>query len=194
MEDDRDLVVRARRGERGASERLFARYGDLAYTTAWRLVGDAAEAEDLAQEALFRAHLRLRELRDGAQFGPWLRRIAANLAVSRLRRRGRLRFESLDEPTENPEGRKRARDFVDERQGSAEDGALALLEREDVQGLLARLPLEQRVAVVLRDMYDYDIAEVAALVRCGLSAAKMRVSRGRAALRELIARRSVESI
>jgi len=190
--DDCDLVARARRGDRRASESLFERYGSLAYTIAWRLLGDAAEAEDVAQEALFRAHLRLRELREDGQFGPWLRRIAANLGVSRLRRRGRLRFESLDDPAPAADGRERVRDFVDERGGTAEDRALELLDLEDIQTLLARLPLEQRVAVVLRDLYDYEMTEVAALVRCGLSAAKMRVSRGRATLRELLETRKDE--
>ncbi len=192
MTDDCDLVARARRGDRRASESLFERYGSLAYTIAWRLLGDAAEAEDVAQEALFRAHLRLRELREDGQFGPWLRRIAANLGVSRLRRRGRLRFESLDDPAPAADGRERVRDFVDERGGTAEDRALELLDLEDIQTLLARLPLEQRVAVVLRDLYDYEMTEVAALVRCGLSAAKMRVSRGRATLRELLETRKDE--
>ncbi len=177
MDDDRVLVAAARRGDRRASERLFERFGGLAYTTALRLLGDAAEAEDIAQESLFRAHLRLRELRDDGQFGAWLRRIAANLSVTRLRRRGRLRFESLDDPHS-------ARDFADERAGSAEDRALELLDREDIQALLARLPVDQRIAVVLRDLYDYEMADVAALVRCRLSAAKMRVKRGRAALRD----------
>ncbi len=189
MDDDRVLVAAARLGDRGASERLFQRYGGLAYTTALRLLGDTAEAEDIAQESLFRAHLRLRELRDDGQFGPWLRRIAANLSVTRLRRRGRLRFESLDDPRPARDGRRPRREFVDERAGSAEERALELLDREDIQALLARLPVDQRTAVVLRDLYDYEMADVAALVRCGLSAAKMRVKRGRAALREAMNQR-----
>jgi DNA-directed RNA polymerase specialized sigma24 family protein len=51
--------------------------------------------------------------------------------------------------------------------------------------LLRRLPTEQRVAVLLRDAYDYEMEEIARLQGCGLSAAKMRVSRGRSALRRL---------
>jgi len=52
--------------------------------------------------------------------------------------------------------------------------------------LVRSLPADQRVAVVLRDMYDYDVAEIAAVQRCGISAAKMRIVRGRARLRQLI--------
>ena len=75
---------------------------------------------------------------------------------------------------------------ADEDQRTPEEAALGAAAWGRLEGLLRRLPDEQRVAVVLRDVYGYDLAEVAALQRCGLSAAKMRVSRGRAALRRLL--------
>ena len=186
MDETWELIERARGGDRLAAERLIAQYQSLAYTTALRLVADPMEAEEIAQEALLRAHTRLSELRDSSLYGAWLRRMTANLAVTRLRRRGRIRFESLDGHVYDASGRERAHALRDERVVSPEDAAIALLESADIQALLGRLPAEQRVAVVLRDMYGYDIAEVAELVRCGLSAAKMRVSRGRAALRTMI--------
>jgi RNA polymerase sigma-70 factor (ECF subfamily) len=188
--DDATLVARARGGDAAAAGELLSRHQRLAYTTALRLLGTPAEAEDVAQEALVRAYTRLADLQEGEDFAPWLRRIAVNLSLNVLRRRGRLRFEPLDEPGPGPPGATlpvAPREFADERQRTPEEAALSAEMVAEVEALLARLPAEQRVALVLRDMYGYDIAEVAALQRCGLSAAKMRVSRARAALRRWLA-------
>ena len=185
--DDRRLVARARAGDLAAADELLARHQRAAYTAALRLLGAPADAEDVAQEALVRAFTHLAELQAGEDFAPWLRRIAVNLSLNVLRRRGRLRFESLDAPPPAAGGGAAAPpEPADEDQRTPEEAALGAAAWGRLEGLLRRLPDEQRVAVVLRDVYGYDLAEVAALQRCGLSAAKMRVSRGRAALRRLL--------
>jgi RNA polymerase sigma-70 factor, ECF subfamily len=185
------LVARARAGDVTAASELLSRHQNVAYTAALRLLGEPLEAEDIAQEALVRAYTHLADLHEGAAFAPWLRRIAVNLSLNTLRRRGSLRFESLDapSPTAGEEPTPAPRDFVDERQRTPEEEALSSALRAEVDALLRQLPAEQRVAVVLRDMYGYDVAEVADLQRCGLSAAKMRIARGRTALRRLLAQR-----
>ncbi len=183
------LVQRARGGDLAAAGDLLAAYQNVAYTAALRLVGQPTEAEDLAQEALVQAYTHLSDLREGEAFGPWLRRIAVNLSLNLLRRRGRIRFEPLegdDERVGDDEPERPARDFPDEQSPGLEELALRGEWLEEVDALLRRLPDEQRVALILRDVYDYDVAEIAALQRCGLSAAKMRVTRARAALRRLL--------
>jgi RNA polymerase sigma-70 factor (ECF subfamily) len=191
--DDRDLVARARAGDLGAASTLLARHQRVAYTAALRLLAEPADAEDVAQDALVQAFTHLADLREAGDFVPWLRRIAVTRSLNLLRRRGRLRFESLESAA--PAGSRgpgaaeapaTPRDFPDAAQRTPEEEALGAALRADVEALLRQLPDEQRVAVVLRDVYGYDLAEVAALQRCGLSAAKMRVSRARAALRRLL--------
>ena len=184
--DDGGLVKRARSGDFHAAEELLARHQNVAYTAALRLLGEKADAEDIAQDALVKAYTRLSELDDGASFSAWLRRIAVNLSLNALRRRGVLRFEPLEGSRGAATDEAPARDFIDERQRTPEDEAVSGALRDEVERLVRMLPAEQRVAVVLRDMYGYDVAEVAELQRCGLSAAKMRISRGRAHLRELL--------
>jgi RNA polymerase sigma-70 factor (ECF subfamily) len=185
--EDEALVRRARSGDLAASSELLERHQRLAYTAALRLLGEPAEAEDVAQDALIRAFTHLRELRDDEIFATWLRRIAVNLSLNVLRRRGRLRFEPLGGTERGDEDGPAEREFVDERAPAPEDEVLRDDLLAEVDSLLARLPEEQRVSLLLRDAYDYDIAEVAALQGCGISAAKMRVSRGRKALRQLLA-------
>ncbi len=185
--DDGGLVKRARSGDFHAAEELLARHQNVAYTAALRLLGEKSDAEDITQDALVKAYTRLSELDDGASFSAWLRRIAVNLSLNALRRRGVLRFEPLEGSSRGAGSDDApARDFIDERQRTPEDEAVSGALRDEVERLVRLLPAEQRVAVVLRDMYGYDVAEVAELQRCGLSAAKMRISRGRAHLRELL--------
>jgi RNA polymerase sigma factor (sigma-70 family) len=185
--DDGGLVRRARSGDFHAAEELLGRHQRVAYTAALRLLGSQAEAEDIAQDALVKAFTRLGELDEGASFPGWLRRIAVNLSLNALRRRGLLRFEPLEGVRAPGERESAPRDFIDDVQRTPEEEYLSGALRDEIERLVRLLPAEQRVAVVLRDMYGYDVAEVAALQRCGLSAAKMRIARGRAQLRRLLA-------
>ncbi|MDQ2908075.1 MAG: sigma-70 family RNA polymerase sigma factor [Candidatus Eremiobacteraeota bacterium] len=187
MDDDDGLVKRAKSGDLRAAEELFSRHQSAAYTAALRLVGEKAEAEDIAQDALVKAYTRLADLEEGISFAAWLRRIAVNLSLNALRRRGILRFEPLEGAKRDAADHDSApRDFVDPLQRTPEEEALNSALRDEVELLVRQLPSEQRVAVVLRDMYGYDVAEVAELQQCGLSAAKMRITRGRAHLRRLL--------
>ncbi len=191
--DDGGLVSRARSGDFHAAEQLLARHQNIAYTAALRLLGEKADAEDVTQDALVKAYTRLGELQDGASFPAWLRRIAVNLSLNALRRRGLLRFEPLEGTQAATDGERPARDFIDAQQRTPEEEALSTALRDEIESLVRQLPAEQRVAVVLRDMYGYDVAEVAELQRCGLSAAKMRITRGRAHLRRLLTGVRVEA-
>src|SRR5690348_4990771 len=92
---DELLVAAALRGDRGAFARLVDRHRPRAQALARRLLGDAAEAEDVVQEAVLRAYLALRDLREPARFGAWLCGIALNLGRTRLRAAPRL--EPLDD-------------------------------------------------------------------------------------------------
>lgn len=186
MDDDDGLVRRAKGGDLRAAEELFSRHQSGAYTAALRLLGEKADAEDVTQDALVKAYTRLSDLADGISFGAWLRRIAVNLSLNALRRRGILRFEPLEGLKGDGDEDPAPREFIDQQQRSPEDEALNAALRDEVEQLIRRLPVDQRVAVVLRDMYGYDVAEVAELQRCGLSAAKMRITRGRAHLRRLL--------
>ncbi len=182
--DDEALVDRMRSGDLHAASALLGKYQNAAYTAALRLLGDPADAEDIAQETLVRGFTHISELEKDATFGPWIRRIAINRSLNFLRRRGLIRFQSLDTPARS-DGAHPA-DFPDEQRSRPEERTIEAELRAGIEAAILRLPPEQRVAVVLRDMYQYDMSEIAELQRCGLSAAKMRVFRGREALRRIL--------
>ena len=102
------LVERARRGDPGAFEALVVSYQSLAFRTAFLITGDAADAEEAAQDAFVKAHRALGRFRSGRPFRPWLLTIVANEARNRRRTRGRraalaLRAADPRAPGEDPE-------------------------------------------------------------------------------------------
>ena len=183
--DDATLVERVHDGDAAALDTLLERHQADAYTVALRLLGNRADAEDVLQETLVRAYTRVSDLKTGAAFSAWIRRMATNLSLNVLRRRGQIAFESLDAPRNAPSSTPPTREFEDVA-ATPEDAVLSLESRDELEAVIRSLPAEQRVAVVLRDIYDYDVAEIASLQRCGISAAKMRIVRGRTALRKLL--------
>jgi RNA polymerase sigma-70 factor (sigma-E family) len=141
-------------------ELAFSDLYRLAYRVAYRMLGDRAEAEDIAQETLARATLRWARLHERPE--GWVSRVASNLAVDRYRQRRRQpRYPA------GPIG------IVDERS----------VERSDLVAALRRLPRRQREVVVLRYLADFSEADVAAALGCSLGTVKTHGSRGLSALR-----------
>jgi RNA polymerase sigma-70 factor (sigma-E family) len=141
-------------------ELAFADLYRLAYRVAFRILGDRAEAEDIAQEALARATLRWDKLHDRPE--GWVTRVASNLALDSYRRRRRR-----SQLQTGPLG------IVDDR----------TVERSDLVSALQRLPRRQREVVVLRYVADFAEADVARALGCSVGSVKTHASRGLSALR-----------
>lgn len=167
---DGTLMVLFARGDPGAARVLTARLLPRALRHAARVLGDAAEAEDVAQEAMLRLWHAAAEWRtDGAaRPATWLHRVVANLAVDRLRRSGRAVGLDFDTPDEAP-------------------GAEARLAQADrmaaLDAALARLPERQRQAVVLRHIEGMSNPEVAEVLGIGVEAVESLTARGKRALK-----------
>lgn len=141
---------------------------DRAYRLAGLLLGNAAEAEDVVQDALVTAWQSFDELRDPARFGPWLDRIVVNRSRDRLRRRGSVRFIPLA-ADHDPAGR---------------DPFQGILERDALLSGLARLTPDERAVVVLRFWADLPLDEIADRLDWPLGSVKSRLHRALARLRE----------
>lgn len=142
-----------------------------------RLTGSVIDGEDVVQDAYARAFAALGDLPAGTPLGPWLFRIAHNRAID-LTRRERLR---RTEPLET------APEAADD---AAPDAEAAVLRREALGLAVCRfveLPVPQRAAVILKDVLDEPIAEIAALLGLSVNAVKAHLARGRAGLRALSA-------
>jgi RNA polymerase sigma factor (sigma-70 family) len=131
-----------------------------AYRVAYRLLGQRADAEDIAQESLARAYVRWPKVEDYAE--AWVSRVSVNLALDALRRSQRkARFYHREALEHDPRAD----------------------ERLDLGRALMKLPRRQREVVTLRYLADFSEASVAAELRCSPGAVKQHASRGLAALR-----------
>lgn len=181
---DESLVAAAQRGDYAATCELINRYERKAYSLAFRLMGNHADASDAAQEALVRIYTRLGKFRGDAAFSTWLFRVVTNTCLDELRRRGRLRHASLDEPVEHDEG------ILPRQPMAATDSPMDLAERHEVQEAVQRaiqqLPEDYRTVVVLRDLRDYSYHEIAAILGTSVGTIKSRLHRARCALRVVL--------
>lgn len=170
---DEDLVRRVGQGDPAATQTLVARKLPRILALAQRMLGDAVEAEDVAQETLLRAWKQAPRWTPGkARFDTWLHRVALNLCYDRLRRRREI-------PTETPPDR------PDE--GPAPDrGLLAAETGARVTAALKRLPDRQREAIVLCHYQEMTNIEAAALMDISVEALESLLSRGRRALRQAL--------
>lgn len=152
-------------------EELFVAHVDAVFNVAYRIVWNRSDAEDVVQATFIKAFTRLDQLRDRDRVRPWLLQVAYREAITAIRRR---RDVPVD-PAELPDLRS-TEPGPDERAVAA-DVAAAL------GRALASLDEGERMAIVLRDVEQLPMREVAAVMGIGHSAAKMRVHRGRQALR-----------
>ncbi|MFL5538533.1 MAG: RNA polymerase sigma factor [Longimicrobiaceae bacterium] len=165
-EHDRADAALAAAGDAEAFGRLYWRHAARVKALARRLLGPA-DADDGAQEVFVRAWSRLGQFRGEAAFGTWLHRLAVNVLVRQLHRQRRHAGEG-DQALEHVAGPEARRPDAD-------------LERA-----LRSLPEGLCEVVVLHDMEGYTHEEIAELLGIGVSASKMRLHRGRTALRPLV--------
>lgn len=182
--DDLALVAAAG-SDASAFNRLVLRYQDAVYTLCFRLTGNAQDAEDAAQETFLSAYYHLADFRGGV-FRSWLLRIAANSAYDVQRRRKRRPSDSLDRSRATHEGNQAPP--LEAAHPSPGPEALALQQEFDhvLQAGLLELPKDQRLAVVLCDLHEFDYQTIAMMTGTELGTVKSRISRGRRRLRDYL--------
>ena len=176
---DAELVARAQRGDPGAYEDLVRCYQEVAFRTAYLVIGDGAEAEDAAQEAFIKAYYSLRRFRPGAPFRPWLLQIVANKARNRRRASGRRSGLALRAAAERPSG---------DAAPSPEAAALADEQQRVLLRAVNALRDEDRLVVAYRYFLDLSEGEMAEALGCARGTVKSRLSRALGRLRESLAR------
>lgn len=167
---DRDLILRARRGENEAFGELVTRYQTNVFNVCYRILHERGSAEDLAQESFMRAYNRLNTFNLEREFGPWIRRVAANVCLNHLE--SQKTNADLDEERSADESQ-RPEQQVEARERS-----------EQIRAALASLPPNYRVVVELRHYQEMSYDEIAAELNIPLSAVKSHLFRARKLLVE----------
>ena len=169
-----EWIEAARRGDASAFEELVRRYQEIAYRTAYLVVGDADEARDAAQDGFLRAHAALGRFRSGAEFRPWLLRIVANAARNRRRSASRRAGLAL-------------RAFRDAASGDAAPSPEVLLladeRRRELLAAINGLQFDDRLVIALRWFLELNEEEMAGVMNCPRGTVKSRLSRATLRLR-----------
>jgi RNA polymerase sigma-70 factor (ECF subfamily) len=181
------LMLRVRADEAGAFEELVERFQHRLVGVMHHVVGDAAEAEDLAQEVFLRVYRSRHKYRPRSKFSTWLFTIANNLALNSLRARRRKPTAPLNLRDSGPLGPRPAEQLARDRRSGPQQRLqreeLASRIREALDGLNER----QRVAVVLNKFEDLNYAEIAEVMGLTTKAVKSLLSRARDNLRAALA-------
>lgn len=165
--DDARLVHETLAGNLRAFEQLVDRYQKQVYTVAFRITGNAADAEDVAQSAFLKAFEKLRSFNPRFKFFSWLYRIAVNEAL-------------------NSEKRQRYHDTLDESTVAGE-GLEELVDRDGIiQRCIQRLTPDHRSVLVLRHFEDLSYEEIAETLRLPVKTVRSRLFAARTVLRELL--------
>ena len=175
--DDLALVERARNGDVNAYEALVQQYQQLAFRVAYQVTGNAADAEDAAQEAFVNAYYALGRFRPGAPFKPWLCRIVANEA--RNRRTAAHRRTALQERAHRAQA-------SGEAAPSPEAAAEADAFRATLLETLERLRDDDRLILSYRLFFDFSEADMAEALKVPKGTVKSRLSRALGRLRDAL--------
>ncbi|KXP13808.1 RNA polymerase sigma factor SigE [Tsukamurella pseudospumae] len=163
-------------------DELVREHADRVYRLAYRLSGNAQDAEDLTQETFIRVFRSLQSYEPGT-FEGWLHRITTNLFLDMVRRRNRIRMEALPEdyervPSSDPDP---GQIYADANLGP------------QLQNALDALAPEFRAAVVLADIEGLSYEEVATTLGVKLGTVRSRIHRGRKSIREALAHQGLTS-
>lgn len=172
--DDDSLMARVAARDADAFRALADRHGAVPHRIAWRMTGDAAEAEDIAQESFVRLWDKAPRWRAGnAGVAAWLTRVAMNLSLDRLRRR---RFASDESVPERPDEDPRADQAIEAEQAAAA-----------VRACIAALSERQRAAIVLTYYEEVPNRTAAEMLNMNLKGFESLLFRARATLRDALA-------
>ncbi|HSV75331.1 MAG TPA: sigma-70 family RNA polymerase sigma factor [Chthonomonadales bacterium] len=172
--------------KRAEFDGLFARSYGRAYKLAYWMLGDAAEAEDVAQDAFVRAWRHFDRYDRSRSFDTWLGRIAANLCIDRIRRIRRAPTCSLDAPIPTESGDSVVRFDPADEGADPSDRVLKRVVDERLHRALQKLPAEYRAAVLLSAVEDLSYQEIAESLRCPIGTVRSRIHRGRVMLRQAL--------
>jgi RNA polymerase sigma-70 factor (ECF subfamily) len=180
---DEELVARSISGDTESFNQLILRWERPIYALAYRTLGREEEARDICQETFLRAFRGLPRFKGQAKFSSWLYRIALNLCRDWIRRERRAPVIQPPEDT----------DVLDLAVAAEPSESIeTLVARRDlarhVEEAMARLPEEQRTAIVLKEYHGLTFQEIADLLGCPLSTVKTRLYQGLTVLRRELAR------
>ena len=174
-----EAIERAKQGDAGAFEALYYLHKRRVYSLCLRMTANTAAAEDLTQEAFLQLFRKIGTFRGESAFSTWLHRMAVNVVLMQLRKKG-LPVVSLEETLESEEEAPR-------KEPGAEDVNLAgSIDRLRLEHAIGLLPPGYRMIFLLHDIEGYEHNEIAGIVGCSIGNSKSQLHKARMKLRDLL--------
>jgi len=174
-----EAIERAKQGDAGAFEALYNLHKRRVYSLCLRMTANTAAAEDLTQEAFLQLFRKIGTFRGESAFSTWLHRMAVNVVLMQLRKKG-LPVVPLEENIETEEESPR-------KEPGADDPRLAgSIDRMQLQRSIESLPPGYRMIFLLHDVEGYEHNEIAEMVGCSIGNSKSQLHKARMKLREIL--------
>jgi RNA polymerase sigma-70 factor (ECF subfamily) len=175
---DAHVLARAQAGDHHAFAQLYSMHKRRIYSLCLRMVGNVAEAEDLTQEAFLQLHRKIGTFRGDSAFSTWLHRLAINVVLMQLRKKG-LSLISLDEAMDPTPDEGPGRSF-----GAPDLTLSGAIDRLALQRAVADLPAGYRLIFILHDIEGFEHNEIAAMLDCSIGNSKSQLHKARLKLRD----------
>jgi RNA polymerase sigma-70 factor, ECF subfamily len=176
-----EAIRRAQQGDADAFERIYRLHNRRVYALCLRMVGNTAEAEDLAQEAFLQLFRKIATFRGESAFSTWLHRLSVNVVLMRLRKKT-LAETSLDETTDSDEESSGPRKDI----GGPDLRLSGSVDRVNLERAVEKLPPGYRSIFVLHDVQGYEHNEIATIMKCSIGNSKSQLHKARMRLRQLL--------
>ena len=179
-QSDAEVLLRAQSGDHQAFAQLYALHKRRIYSLCLRMVGNVAEAEALTQEAFLQLHRKIATFRGDSAFSTWLHRLAINVVLMQLRKKG-LPLISLDEAMEPAPEEGPGRSF-----GTPDLTLSGAIDRLALERAVGSLPAGYRLIFILHDVEGFEHNEIAAMLDCSIGNSKSQLHKARLKLREAL--------
>ncbi|MDQ0247813.1 RNA polymerase sigma-70 factor (ECF subfamily) [Bacillus fengqiuensis] len=178
-------IKQVKKGDQDAFAEVVEYYKDKVYQLCYRMLGNAHEAEDSAQEAFIRAYVNIHTYDSTKKFSTWLYRIATNLCIDRIRKKKPDYY--LDAEISGTDGLNMYSQIPAD-QKLPEDELEKLELQEHIQQEILKLPDKYRSVIVLKYVDELSLKEISDILDLPVGTVKTRIHRGREALRNKLSR------
>lgn len=177
----REKIKQVKKGDQSSFEDIVIYFQNRIYQHCYRMLGNAHEAEDVAQEAFIRAYTNIDSFDNRRKFSTWLYRIATNLTIDRIRKRKPDYF--LDAEMKGTDGLDMYTRLPSQGRSPGEEVEGLELQRF-IHQEIAELPPKYRSIIMLRYLEEFSLKEISDILNIPLGTVKTRIHRGREALRK----------
>lgn len=168
------LIKKSKVGDIESFERLIESYQKRAYNIALRIMCNEEDAKDMAQEAFIRIYKSIKDFKEQSSFSTWLYRIVTNVCLDEMRRKKKIKTETIDTNYDEASCDK----------GTPENVYEINEKRQQIMKAINELNEDYKTVIILRDIQGFSYEEISNILDCSIGTVKSRINRGRNILKD----------